>query len=240
VTTEGPSQLFISELVDALRRSKARYYNTADPKEKRAEWEAQIKALLALAYKFDPCAEETLLLPLNDLLLAFLSLDVGRTEPPLRVQKVNNRPRSVREAVFRGYAAAASSAVVRVGVPTLLADTQVAESLNALGYRREATQGSITAATIASWRKEAREGAPDDVMRSVHDQWLKSKYLEELAFGLAGVIDFTGAPGIQWSDTPGPEDVFDVPELRGMIECLATITTMRVLFPPAAAPLVEK
>jgi hypothetical protein len=192
--TGGPSPEFISRLAAKLRFSKDIFDDTTNPHNKRMQWMNQIRMLIAVGNKFEAFSKEELLLPLENLLWALHSLEGGFVEPPLAPRKVKHRRRSLTAATLRAHAAAASKALLRVGISPSQADTAVADHLAKLGYRRSSIRGDrrITSSTIKGWRKEAREGDADEPMRIMYELLLRSP-----SPPLARVVSFL-AERIDW------------------------------------------
>jgi hypothetical protein len=207
--------------IKLLREMKVAYDRAADPHEKRNLWGWQLELAIELIRQFDLDAEG-LALPLRDLSLALLSLDIGATEPALQPRKTKGGrpPQLIREAMFRGHVAAASAALRRVGFDAPVADAHVAKQLDKRGYRNG---GLITGATIAGWRKEAREASPSDPMRFAYDHLLQRDQLDNLVEKLSGLFD--------WSEVP--PRMMDW-EVRGFLESMAIIKILGFHFPPSA------
>jgi hypothetical protein len=135
------------------------------------------------------CRPEALLAPVNDLVLSLFSLDYGIADPPLQPRKLNHRPPSLRWTLFRGRAAAASELLIREGATAPDADSWVAKRLSKEGYQKpgKSADPRITAATIKGWRKAAREGRPDELVRAEFETVLEDgdpqvrEYLPELS-----------------------------------------------------------
>jgi hypothetical protein len=214
--------------VEMLREIKAAYDGATDPHEKRRLWEIQIDAVMHLVDKFDT-EKAGLTLPLRDLSLALLSLDSGATEPALQPRKTKGRPQSMRAAMFRGHAAAASTVLIRVGLAAPLADARVAARLDELGYRKELNGGGITGSTIKGWRKEAREALPSNPMRFAYDHLLQPDHLDALVACFADLFDWTAVPRrmVDW-------------EVRGGLEHLAVLEILRFYFPPPGVAAISE
>ena len=222
------SSEFVLGFVDFLRWVRDGYENAKDPTVKRDWWTLELRALGRMAREVDPAVDRLgLLFPLNDLLEALYSLDVGTAEPPLQPVKLKHRPPAPRWALFRGYAAAASELLIRNGAAASGADYWVAKRLSRAGYRKpgRSADARITAITIKGWRKEARERGPGELIRAAFDTCLEKdfpfeKYLPQVA-ALYRQIFPEG--GIKTASA----------ELKAFLRYLTVIEVIVSLFPPS-------
>ena len=111
-------------------------------------------------------------IPLRVLLRGLESLELGAVEPVLQPKKTHGgRPIYLQSALFRGHAAGAVELALRSGKTLSQAHDFVADRLNAAGYRLPAAHGpgTITGATVRTWRIEALRRPASDPMRKIFD-----------------------------------------------------------------------
>lgn len=169
------SQIDRPSLDEKLRQAKAVYDRATDPSDRRAALGYQIGALMEFMDLNDAWREAGLTAPLRDLLTAFVSLDAGAVEPLVRpAPKGRGRPSPANHQLFRAYAGAASAVLLRGDWPEQAADGWVARALSDAGHRKSAgareDRNLIQVATIAGWRKEARESG--GLIHARYEKWL--------------------------------------------------------------------
>ena len=172
------SSEFVSDFMHFLRWVHDRYEGAKDGETQRHLWIDLIEILRRMAREIDREVDgEGLVAPLNDLVFALFSLDFGVVDPPLQPRKLQHRPSNPRWALLRGRAAAASELLIRNGAPALATDAWVAKRLSREGYQKpgKSTNPRITAATIKGWRKAAREGRRDELMRAEFETVLEDR-----------------------------------------------------------------
>jgi hypothetical protein len=101
-------------------------------------------------------------MPLRQLNYALHDLNRGKVVPLLAPQKMSYRPRdSIAKEGFMAFAAVCMELLVESGISRGTAAQQVANDLNARGYRR--THNSrITAKYVEDWRDRMRSGSPSE------------------------------------------------------------------------------
>jgi hypothetical protein len=168
------SSEFVSGFVDLLRGLRARYENTKVPEQQRDVWIDLVLILQRAGREIDPVDREGLLEPISDLVVSLYCLDYGVAEPPIQPRKLEHRPQYPRAALFRAHAAAASELLIRSGATASKADSWVATRLSREGYQKpgKSADRRITATTIKAWRKAAREGRPDELLRGAFENVL--------------------------------------------------------------------
>jgi hypothetical protein len=227
------SSEFVFGFVDLLRWVRDRYEDAKDPAEKR-EWSIrELNILRRMAREIHPAVDrEGLLAPLNDLVLSLFSLDYGVADPSLRPRKLKHRPPDPRWALFRGRAAAASELLIRNGATASEADSWVATRLRREGYQKpgKSADPRITVATIKGWRKAAREGRPDELIRAQFETVVEDcdpqvrEYLPELSAVYEVLFQY------------GAEERLKNVAHSGMMRAVTVIELICAHFPPPESP----
>jgi len=226
-----------STLVATLRKSKTAYDNALDAHERRRAAVDQIVCLLRFGVGFfdgiDQAKgyEDSATLPTEDLLLALLSLDLGRQESILQPRKKikddraqGGRPRSFSLIMLRAYALAASEALKMGGVPPSIADDTIARSLTQLRIQISLLRTEkLAATTIDGWRKGVSKAAADDPMRQLYNR-MAIKRSEAMLDLIPGFTSWQWVP-------PAPHHELRFSITGGILRCWALMDELRLALP---------
>jgi hypothetical protein len=224
---------FVSGFVDSLRWVSEEYKNTKDPEEKLEWFMRELQIFRRMALEIDPAVDrEGLAAPLNALVSSLFDLDYGIADPLLRPRKLKHRPTDPRWALFRGGVAAASALLIRNGATASEADFWVAKRLSREGYQKpgKSADPCITEATIKGWRKAAREGRPDELIRVQFKTVVEDRdpQVRECLHELSAVYEFLFRYGKE-------ETLKDVAP-SGMMHAVTVVDLMCAHFPPSESP----
>lgn len=223
-----------STLAATLREAKSAYYNAVDAHGMRRAALNQILCFMRFGEAFLNQMNESgneedweTAVPTVDILLALMSLDLGRQELILQPRKrikdgrlQGGRPRSVSLAILRAYAVAASEALTTGGVPLRIADDTIAHSLRALGCQNTLRAEKLSHRTIGGWRKEMGDHDP---VRQLYDEISigPSESMRDLVYKLNAY---------EW-EPPAPRHELRFPITRGILSCWALMDELRASLP---------